>query len=93
MIISDIVQQMPTWPVVQELAFLKQQTGQDEATLFGSALLLGINLLYRQTVEQAFIEGKMPREEALKILGHERLAEIEYAQRALTEDINQAWGE
>ena len=56
-------------------------------------MLLGINLLYRQTVEQAFIEGRMPREEALKILGHERLAEVEYAQRALVEDINQAWGE
>jgi len=43
--------------VTDELAFLKQQTGQAETTILAQALQLGLNLLYRQTIEQLWIDG------------------------------------
>ncbi len=44
-------------------------------------------MLYRQVAEQAFIDGKLPRAEAVAVLGVERVDEIEYAKRALAEDV------
>ena len=78
--------------IVQELTFLTQQTGQDEATLLTQALHLGLQLLYRQAVEQAFIDETLPREEAVVTLGIERVEEIEYAKQALAQDVAQGLG-
>lgn len=76
-------------PIADELTFLRQQTGQDETTILIKALHLGLNALYRQTVEQLFIDGTLSREKALKILGMERINDLEYAQQALAQDITQ----
>ncbi len=73
--------------VVDELRFLAERMGQDEETLLARALRLGIEVMYQQVVEQAFIEGTISREEAAAVLGEERLAEIEYAKQALAEDV------
>ncbi len=85
-------QSLPNISIFQTLTFLKQHTGQDETQLFGKALLLGLQLLYQQTVEQAFIEETLPRHEAINLLGAERVTELEYAKQALLQDINQALG-
>ena len=76
-------------PIADELTFLRQQTGQDEITILIKALHLGLNALYRQTVEQLFIDGALSREKALRILGMERINDLEYAQQALAQDITQ----
>ena len=73
--------------MIRELAFLNEHTGQDEVTLLARALRLGLELLYRQAVEQAFIDGTLPREEAIAVLGRERVEEIEYAKQALAQDV------
>ena len=78
-------------PVTEELIFLKQQTGQDEATILIKALHLGLSALYRQTVEQLFIDGELPREKALGMLGEDRLTEIEYAKHAIEQDVKQGF--
>ncbi len=78
-----------TLPIIEELTFLRQQTGQDESTILIQALHLGLETLYRQRVEQLFIEGTFPREKAMKILGTERVAELEYTQHALEQDVMQ----
>lgn len=78
---------LKTLSIARGLTFLTQQTGQDEATLLTRALHLGLNLLYRQTVEQAFIDDTMTQDEAIAILGHERVEEIEYAKQALAQDV------
>ncbi len=78
---------METSQVIGKLAFLTRQTGQDEITLLGQALHLGLDLLYRQSIERAFIEGAMSRERAIAILGREQVEEIEYAKQALAQDI------
>ena len=72
-----------------ELAFLRQHTGEDEATLLIRALHAGLNALYQRMVEQLFIDQQLSREETVNLLGSERVAEIEYARRALTQDIMQ----
>jgi uncharacterized protein YuzE len=66
---------------------LTEQTGQDEATLIAQALPLGLNLLYRQVAEQVFIAGTLPRENALTILGDEKVERLEYLQHAFPQDI------
>jgi hypothetical protein len=78
--------------VTQELAFLTQHTGQDELSLLSQALHLGLNLLYRQTAEKAFIDGALARPEAIAALGAQRVTEIEYAKQALAEDVARGLG-
>jgi hypothetical protein len=73
--------------MIRELAFLAEYTGQDEVTLLARALQLGLDVLYREAIEQAFIDGAVTREEAIATLGHERVDEIEYARQALTQDV------
>jgi len=41
-------------------------------------------------LEEMFINGKVPREEAIKKLSLQRVQEIEYAQQALKQDITRA---
>ena len=77
------------FPVSAELTFLRQQTGQDETTILIQALHLGLNALYRETIEQVFIDGELSREKAVEMLGAQRVAELEYAQHALAQDIAQ----
>lgn len=72
---------------VEELTFLTQYTNEDETTILTRALDIGLNHLYRQAVEQAFIDGQLSRTTAVAILGQERVEEIEYARQALAEDI------
>jgi hypothetical protein len=76
-------------PITDELTFLRQQTGQDETTILIQALHVGLRTLYQQIVEQLFIDGTFPREKAVTILGTERVAELEYAQHALEQDVTQ----
>ena len=73
--------------MIRELTFLTEHTSQDEVTLLARALRLGLEMLYRQAVEQAFIDGEITREEAIAVLGRERLEEIEYSKQALAQDI------
>lgn len=72
---------------VEELTFLTQYTNEDETTILTRALDVGLSHLYRQAVEQAFIDEQLPRAKAVEILGQERVEEIEYARQALAEDV------
>ena len=78
--------------VLNELTFLTRHTGQEEGELLTRALHLGLNLLYQQAMEQAFIDGAVTREDAIAALGHERVEELEYARQALAQDIARGLG-
>jgi hypothetical protein len=80
-------------PITRELSFLTQRTGQDELTLLSQALHLGLNLLYRQAAEQAFIDGVLTRTEAVAALGLQRVADIAYAKQALAQDVARGLGQ
>lgn len=73
--------------IAQELTFLVEQTGQAEEVLLTRALHVGIDLLYREAIEQGYIDGQIRRDKALDALGRERLAEIDYAMSALAADV------
>ena len=79
-------------PIAQELDFLIRRTGQDESTLLGRAVRLGLDMLYRQAAEKAFIDDTLTRVEAVAALGAQRVAEIEYAKQALAQDVRRGLG-
>lgn len=76
-----------TIPLSAELTFLRKQTGQDEATILVQALHIGIQTLYKQIVEQLFLDGTCSRDEAVNALGAARVTDLEYAQHALEQDV------
>lgn len=79
-------------PILRELAFLTQHTGQDEVSVLSQALNLGLNMMYRQTVEEAFINERLSRDDAVAVLGTQRVIDIEYARRAIRQDIARGLG-
>lgn len=76
--------------LAKHLDFLVTQKGEDEATVITQALRAGIETLYQEALAEAFLLGQIPRETALKELGSDRLAEIEYQRDALRRDVE--WG-
>jgi hypothetical protein len=73
-----------------ELEFIVKETGEDEITVLAQAFREGLKHLYRQKVMDAFIEGKLARAEAVKILGLETVEYLEYQKDAIRKDIQ--WG-
>lgn len=76
--------------LTEHLKFLVAQKGQDEATVLAQALRMGVETLYQEALLEAFLLGKVPRETALRELGPDRLAEVEYQRDALQRDVE--WG-
>jgi hypothetical protein len=76
--------------LAEHLDFLITQKGEDEATVLAQAIRAGVEVLYREALIEAYLLGKVPRERALRELGSEHLAEVEYQRDALRRDV--AWG-
>ncbi len=82
-----------SWPVsvAGELDFLRERTGKDESALLAEAVRVGLETLYRRTIEEMFIDDEIPRPQAVAVLAEERVASLEYAKKALTDDVEQAF--
>ena len=52
--------------LTEHLDFLVTQKGQDEATVLAQALRAGIEALYQETLTEAYLLGKVPRETILR---------------------------
>ena len=76
--------------LTEHLKFLVAQKGQDEATVLAQALRMGVEALSQEALIEAFLLGKVSRETALRELGPDRLAEVEYQRDALQRDVE--WG-
>ena len=76
--------------LTQELAFVMAHQQQDEETVLAQAMRTGIRALYREALIEAYLLGRISRQEALKRLGPETLEEIEYQRDALKRDV--VWG-
>jgi len=76
--------------LTQELAFVVAHHQQDEATVLAQAMRTGIRMLYRQALIEAYLLGRISRQDMVKQLGPETLEEIEYQRDALERDV--AWG-
>ena len=81
---------MITTELTQQLAFVIKQRHEDEATVLAQAVREGIEVLYRETLVEAYLSGKIQRDLILGELGSEKLNEIEYQRDALKRDVS--WG-
>lgn len=76
--------------LAEQLAFVVAQRQQDEATILAQAIREGIQRLYRETLIEAYLLERIPRETILKELGPEQLEELEYQRDVLQCDVE--WG-
>jgi hypothetical protein len=74
----------------QQLTFVAAQRRQAEDAIVAEALGEGIQMLYRETLIEAYLLNHIPRETVLQELGSDQLAGIEYQRTALEHDV--AWG-
>lgn len=70
-----------------KLSFLVEHTHQDEPSVLANALRIGINALYRDAVEGAYIEGRVGIDLAMDVLGAQRVKDIDDAREALNKDV------
>ncbi len=74
----------------QQLSFVAGQRQKDETTILAEAVRQGIQSLYRETLIEAYLMGKVSREAFVQEIGLEEVEEIEYQREALNQDI--LWG-
>ena len=74
----------------EELAFVKQTTGQDAAAILTAAVRRGVRSLYRDALTGAYLQGRATRETLLREFGPEVADRVDREQKAIEEDI--AWG-
>ncbi len=76
--------------LTEHLEFVVAQKGEDEATILARALRFGLAALYRETLIEAYLLGRIDREAVLRTLGPEQLEEVEQQREALRRDVE--WG-
>lgn len=74
----------------QELEYLLRETGRDEASLLAEVVQEGIHTLFRRCVRDAYIEGRLSRQKAVRLLGGSAVEEIDAAWQAVEADV--IWG-
>ena len=76
--------------LAEHLEFLTSARGEDEVTVLAAALRAGVETLYREALIDGFLGGRISREQVLREIGPEPLAEIECQRDALRRDVE--WG-
>lgn len=76
--------------LAEHLDFLVAERGEDEATILAEALRAGVEALYRETLIEGFLLGRIPRERLVHEIGPEGIAEIELQRDAIRRDVE--WG-
>ena len=74
----------------EKIDLLLKKRGDDEATLLGHAVELGLDELYRAEIKSAYLRGELSREQAAEVLGADTVDELDYAREAVRADV--AWG-
>jgi hypothetical protein len=74
----------------KKLDFLVRMQGEVESIIFAKAIEMGITQLYADAVAEAYLSGKIERDEALAELGAEKVEEIDYALTSIERDVE--WG-
>jgi predicted DNA-binding protein len=73
-----------------KLDYLVQATGRAEAEIVAEAIEEGITELYRKQIADAYIAGELGREQAISELGEQTVEDLDYARRAVEQDVQ--WG-
>ncbi len=73
-----------------KLDYLARMTGRTEAEIVAEAVEEGLTELYRRQITDAYLSGKLDREQAIAELGEEAIEDLDYARRAIEHDVQ--WG-
>ncbi|HEY4690917.1 MAG TPA: hypothetical protein VIK33_16515 [Anaerolineae bacterium] len=76
--------------MLDKLASLSEERGEDVSVILGRALKVGIEHLWRESILDAFLSGRASRDEAIRSVGLEWVELSEATQQAVTEDIRWA---
>lgn len=76
--------------LLEKLDFLVRMQGEVESIIFAKSIEVGITQLYADAVVDAYLSGKIKRDEALAELGGEKVEELDYALKSIERDV--AWG-
>lgn len=76
--------------MTHQLEFVATERKQDEASILAQAVRRGLELLYKEALIEAFLMGRVSRENILDVLGVEELADIEFQRDAFQKDVT--WG-
>jgi len=74
----------------EELKFLKEKTGKDEAAILAQAVKVGIDNLFREYIITSYLNGEIKRNQVVKFLDPKKIAKIDAQKKAIDEDIE--WG-
>jgi hypothetical protein len=74
----------------EKLDYLVQVTGRAEADIVAQAIECGLTEIYRRQVAEAYLAGDLERPQALAALGQEAVEDLDYARRAVEDDVQ--WG-
>ena len=82
---------IPTAQTLRDkLDYLVRATGRAEADLVAEAVEEGLTELYCKQIADAYLSGEMDRAQAVAVLGEEMVEDLNYARRAIEEDVK--WG-
>jgi predicted transcriptional regulator len=73
-----------------KLEYLARATGRSEPEIVAEAIEEGLTELYRKQIADAYLAGELDREQAIAELGEETVEDLDYARRAVEQDIQ--WG-
>ena len=76
--------------LTEKIAFIANQQGKREASLLAQALDRGVDVLYRESLIDAYLAGTLSREDLVGELGSDAAVAIDAQRDAIRKDI--AWG-
>ncbi|OIP02513.1 MAG: hypothetical protein AUJ96_16155 [Armatimonadetes bacterium CG2_30_66_41] len=82
---------VPTTQTLRDqLAYLVRATERPESLIVADAVETGLAQLCRKQLADSYLAGGLRREEAVAELGPEAVEDLDYARRAVEQDV--AWG-
>lgn len=76
---------MPT--LREKIDYLLRQRPYDEASLREHAIEIGLEIMYRNEMRDAYLKGEIPREKAVGILGPTEVDDLDDARKAVADDV------
>lgn len=76
--------------LTQKLSYLASERGEDEAKLLAEVMDAGVEALYREALIEAYLQGRVSREDLAREIGQASAVEVEQRRDALRRDV--VWG-
>jgi len=87
---QSVGEKLMTQTIRDKLDYLVRATGQAEVETVAQAIEEGLTELCRKQIADAYLAGELDREKAIAELGEEAVEDLDYARRAVKQDVR--WG-